>query len=138
MYYRDVLTDEIEKVGLPQEFEVLKLSNHLDHGRTPTSSYLIVRIGYDETLVPKYSVLQFRCDPSEGVITDFYIDLRGDLRKRGYGRKLVDAAENFARGIGCNTIEASWHVPHNDVIGLFLKHIGYSLNSESGLLRKSL
>jgi GNAT superfamily N-acetyltransferase len=48
-----------------------------------------------------------RIDVADAVATFRRVAIRDDLQRRGYGRRLLNAAERFAREHGCTRVEAS-------------------------------
>lgn len=48
-----------------------------------------------------------RIDVAGAVATFRRVAIRDDLQRRGYGRRLLDAAERFAKDQGCTRVEAS-------------------------------
>jgi GNAT superfamily N-acetyltransferase len=72
-----------------------------------------------------------RCAEISGLIVD------QQIRSRGIGKVLLDAAEEWARSQGCNVISVLSNVTRDRAHGFYRKN-GYERNKTQEYLRKSL
>jgi GNAT superfamily N-acetyltransferase len=121
----DVEIEPLEKIYTPE--------------RIPTSIYFIyLKINCPEkkpllSLFTPLNGLTFFYNDFEKTIDVFGIELGENLRKKGYGRMLVETMENFGRDLGCRSVDVKFSM--NDS---FWKHIGYANKGKTIFLEKRL
>jgi len=100
--------------------------------------YIYLKINCPEkkpilSIFAPFNGLSFFYHDFEKTIDVVGVDIEKNLRKKGYGRMLVETMENFGRDLGCRSVDVKFSM--NDS---FWKHMGYANKGKTIFLEKRL